>query len=267
MRPSSVRIMGILNITPDSFSDGGRFGELNTAQTQFDRLLQHGSDFIDIGAESSRPGAIPVDEALEWRRLEPILSWIEKRQLIHFVSVDTYKPAIMIKACQMGVKFINNIDGLVDAPTLEYLAKSGVSYIAMHKNGNPRDMQAKPLTGAECPEVLRSFFIETTEELRMAGFPLDNIWLDPGIGFGKTDAANLRALREVVLDAGQRNFVIGVSRKSWIGRILGIGDPLDRDPASKMIELGAMLSGVRMIRTHDVGPVVLMRRMLDGEIP
>ena len=261
-----MQIMGILNVTPDSFSDGGKFKVLDDAQNQFDRLLAQGSDLVDIGAESSRPGASPIDEVQEWLRLEPILDRLEKRQLLHLVSVDTYKPSIMKQACAMGVRFVNNIGGLTDHPTLCFLAKHGVSYVAMHKQGNPQEMQARPLNGDQCLPELRKFFVSANGELARAGFSSSQIWLDPGIGFGKTDAANLLALREVANANGSGNFLIGVSRKSCIGRILGIDHPIDRDPASKMIELGMMLSGVGMIRTHDVAPVALMRRMLDGEI-
>lgn len=266
MPPPSVRIMGILNLTPDSFSDGGKYDSMDRALVQFEDLLRQGSDLIDLGAESSRPGSLPIREDLEWQRLEPLLSYLEKHQLLHLVSVDTNKPSIMKRCAEMGVRFINNIDGLCDEGTLRLLAGLGVSYVAMHKHGDPQSMQTSPLVGNECVDSIRDFFYDATKSLEKAGFLPEKIWLDPGIGFGKSDAANLIALKEVVRNSQSKNFLVGVSRKSWIGRILGIEDPLERDSASKMIELGIMLSGVAMIRTHQVAPIAQMRRMLDGDI-
>jgi len=255
-------IMGVINITPDSFSDGGQFHNPQAALEQALRLVDQGADIIDLGAESSRPGAQLISENEEWQRLEPVLNLLSQRQLGARLSIDTNKPEIMRRVIPCGVTIINDIKGGADDLTLRDLAQKQVTYIAMHMHRSPADMQQLPLSGDEALKSVDCFFTQTEDRLLRAGFPKAAIWLDPGIGFGKTDSANLRLLKYCLSISGRYSLVLGISRKSFIGRLLGIESPIDRDGPSKMLELGLMLAGIRVIRTHDVKNLNNIRSLL-----
>ncbi|MFW7380058.1 MAG: dihydropteroate synthase [Oligoflexus sp.] len=261
-RRSPAQIMGVVNITPDSFSDGGRFHQPQKALEQILRLVDDGADIVDIGAESSRPGArlIPAEE--EWQRLEPVLERLSTRQIGAKLSVDTNKPEIMRRVIPYGVDIINDIKGGADDDSLKNLAENHLTYIAMHMHRTPEDMQQAPLDGDEAIAAVDAFFAQTRSRLMLAGFPESAVWLDPGIGFGKTDRANLRLLKYSLKISDQYHVVVGISRKSLIGRLLGIDSPVERDGPSKMLELGLLLGGIRMIRTHDVKSLNHMRSLL-----
>lgn len=247
-------IMGILNLTPDSFSDGGRFHHVDDAIERAHEIFTEGADWIDIGAESSRPGALPVSERDEWARLEPVLSALTEQDLGSRISVDTYKPEVMLKAARMGVSIINDIKGArqIEDSVLCELARLGVTYIAMHMKGDPGSMQQEPLDCEEALDAMGDFYEKTTHRLMRCGFNRERICLDPGIGFGKTDRANVRLLAHALRSSEAYQIVLGVSRKSFIGRGLNIENPAERDLPSKMLEFGLMLSGVKAIRTHEV---------------
>ncbi len=256
-------IIGILNLTPDSFSDGGFFAAPASAVSRARELLAQGCDLIDIGAESSRPGADPVDAASEWARLEPVLNELVEEGLGPRISVDTYKDDVMIKAALLGVGTINCIRGAnISDQTLRALAGMNVNFIAMHMNGEPRSMQANPLTRASALASVEEFYASTKSRLLAMGFAPDRIWLDPGIGFGKDDEANVGLIRQSLQMAENYPIVLGVSRKSLLGRTLGIAVPSERDDATKMLELGIMCSGVKAIRTHDVRRLRHLRDLL-----
>lgn len=255
-------IMGVVNVTPDSFSDGGFFQDPYAAHDQVLRLIDHGADIIDLGAESSRPGTHLISEEEEWRRLEPVLDLLSRRELGARLSVDTNKPAVMRRVLPYGVTIINDIKGGADDQTLEFLAKNHLTYIAMHMHRLPLDMQQQPLSGDDAVNAVQEFFSRTQQRLLQAGFSKDRIWLDPGIGFGKTDSANIRLLKYSVSMAGQCTLVIGISRKSFIGRLLDIENPRERDKPSKMLELGLLLAGIQVIRTHDVQRLHSIRSLL-----
>ena len=171
--------MGILNVTPDSFSDGGLYLDPSLALQRVQQMCEEGADIIDIGAESSRPGAdfVSVDE--EWKRLEPILSRMSKESLSAHISVDTNKPEIMKRLNDFGVSMVNDIKGGADRETLELLADQGLTYVAMHMHKQPDKMQMQPLLGVEAVEDVKSFYKETLEKLKAAGFSENKIWLDP----------------------------------------------------------------------------------------
>lgn len=256
--------MGVLNVTPDSFSDGGHYLAPSKALERAFQLADDGADIIDIGAESSRPGSAAVDVKDEWQRLEPLLCKLEKSNFSLPISVDTNKPEIMRRLPDFGVSLINDIKGGADPDTLAYLASRGVTYVAMHMHKDPMQMQIHPLRGDEAVAEVSKFYLETEEALRLAGFQDQQIWLDPGIGFGKDDAANLKLLRTCLMEVETRNILIGISRKSFLGRLLQLDNPMDRDPPSKILEMCFLFAGVKCVRTHDVKVLKEIRDLLDS---
>ena len=247
-------IMGIVNVTPDSFSDGGLFLEPKAAITHCYRLIENGADIIDIGGESTKPGADFVTEQEEWERLAPVIQELTKNNLENIkLSIDTRKRLIMKKAMDLGVHYINHIaTDPIDQCTIEHLARTKTSYIATHINKNPRIMQKAPLQQEEVASKVQEFFDVTYKRLINHGLSHENIYFDPGIGFGKTDAANLQLMSYTSHFASRYNIAIGISRKSWIGRLLDLKSVQDRDASSKTMELGLAFLGAKIIRTHDV---------------
>ena len=251
----SFLIMGVVNITPDSFSDGGLYNNPQVAVEKALQLVEEGADIVDLGAESSRPGAVPVTSQMEWARLGPVLETLERLQGASFlkkVSIDSYHKENILKAAAKGVGFINDISGVQDEETLANLAERKVSYVAMHMNGEPKNMQNNPLSFQKAQSAVEGFFTSSYQALNTAGFSDNNIWLDPGIGFGKTAEANWQLLRNLSQYSKKYNLCVGISRKSFIGQALKIENPSDRDHSSKMLELGLFFLGVKMLRTHDV---------------
>lgn len=256
--------MGVLNVTPDSFSDGGRYLDPAAAVDQALRLVEAGADVIDVGAESTRPGAKAVAVQEEWERLEPVLKRLGAlgaKGLGARLSVDTRKPTLMRPAADLGVSFINDVSGVAPLDILTTLAEfQGLQYIAMHMIATPETMQHEPLRGSAAVRAVDAFFATASERLAAAGFAAERTWLDPGIGFGKSDSGNLRLMAELPRWTSRYNVAVGVSRKSLIGRTLDIPVPADRDAPSKMLELGLAFAGAKMIRTHEV---TKLRRLLD----
>lgn len=255
--------MGVINVTPDSFSDGGKYLDPEQACGRAQELVNQGADIVDIGAESTRPGAIDLDPDTEWARLKPVLEKLKKHLDTNIkISVDTKKPKLMRLASSLGVDMINDVSGLADSQTLEFLAKnSQVSYLSMHMKGRPRSMQKKPLKGPEALKEVSSFFDLSYGALIKAGFCHKRIWLDPGIGFGKTDQANLLLMANTAYFASRYQLAVGISRKSWIGRILELDSPLERDTPSKIAEFAIATSGAKIIRTHDVRRLAKLREV------
>ena len=246
--------MGVINVTPDSFSDGGHFLDPSACLNQAQKLVEEGADIIDFGAESSRPGADPVSPDIEWQRLQPALAGMKNWPNRPLISVDTRHPQTMLKAAENGADIINDIEGARQIlPVHGTLAKEfDVSYLAMHMQGSPKSMQKDPLVGREAAVTVQRFFGETHAKLLGVGFTPNRIWLDPGFGFGKTDSGNAWLAAFTGEFAASYNLCVGVSRKSFLGRTLAIPNPEDRDPASKMFEFGLALMGAKMIRTHAV---------------
>ncbi len=262
--------MGVINVTPDSFSDGGELPTPEAAAEKAARLVQDGADLIDLGAESTRPNATPVDSSEEWRRLEPVLKLLQKNHPTVPVSLDTRKPDLMLRAADLGVVFINDVEGGVQVPkeTLARLAKyPRMQYIAMHMQGNPQTMQQNPLNPDAAIAAVDGFFAERHAALRDAGFAGDRIYLDPGVGFGKTDEANFRMMRDIHRWTKPYRIAVGISRKGFLRRAFKIDDPKKTDEVTKKLELGLALLGVRMIRTHDVqGLQALLAPLAAGEV-
>lgn len=248
-------VMGILNVTPDSFSDGGRYTALDSALRQVEQMLEEGAALIDIGAESTRPGALPVSVGEELDRLLPIVEAVASR-FDTIVSIDTSTPEAMTACAARGAGLINDVRALRRPGALEAAAATGLPVALMHMQGEPGTMQRNPVYQDVASEVV-DFLRERMLACEQAGISVDRIVLDPGFGFAKTLAHNLRLLRELqALQALGRPVLVGVSRKSMLGAVLG-GAPVDRRLHAGLA--AAVLSverGARIIRTHDVGPTV-----------
>ena len=259
-------IMGVINLTPDSFSDGGEWSNPGAAIARMEQLLADGADLIDLGAESTRPGACSINEDEEWSRLAPVLKLLARHSLLPGISIDTRKPTLMLRAAEYGATWYNDVGGQATHRDLQIFADYPHSqYIAMHMPMNPAIMQDNPLSSTAALTSVLKFFDERMNVATAAGFSADRIWLDPGIGFGKTDAANLRLIAEIANWSKTRQIAVGISRKSFIGRTLNISSPRDRDPPSKMLELGLAMQGAKLIRTHDVKRLRAIADLLRGD--
>ncbi len=245
-------IVGVLNVTPDSFSDGGQFADPGRAVAQFHRLVDEGADLVDIGGESSRPGAEPVDAGEEWRRVGPVLAKVGANSPVP-ISIDTYKADVARRAIDAGVSVVNDISALrFDAEMPKVVAETGVSVILMHMQGTPRNMQANPEYYDVVAEV-RDFLGTQAARAQAAGIVGQKIILDPGIGFGKTLEHNLRLQNQLpqIVKLGYP-VLVGVSRKSFIGMISG-DEADDRLEGSLAAALMAAVGGAMLVRVHDVG--------------
>ena len=247
------RIMGVLNVTPDSFSDGGRFASPARALGRAGAMRDDGADLIDIGGESTRPGAAPVSEEEELKRVMPVLEALMRDESLRKVplSIDTSKPAVMRAAVAAGIAMINDVTSLRAPGALEVVAQSDVAVCLMHMQGEPASMQLAPVYADVVGEV-RAFLAERVQACLQAGIGRDRIVVDPGFGFGKTRAHNLALLRGLPALA-QLGFPVlcGLSRKNVIGAV-GKRDPSDRLAASLAAGLAAVARGASLLRVHDV---------------
>ena len=260
-------VMGILNVTPDSFSDGGRFVDLGSALTHADGMIAHGAEIIDVGGESTRPGAEPVDEQEELRRVIPIVEELAKRSGHgdrFVISIDTMKPAVARAAMSAGASVINDVGGFRENEMVEAAKESGAGVVIMHMQGEPRTMQDAPSYADVCVAV-RDFFCESLRRCVASGVPAPNIAFDPGIGFGKTPRHNLALLQRMNdLALPGRPLAIGVSRKSFIGKVLGLSAPEDREWPTVALTCHSRERGARVFRVHDVKPNVEALRMTEA---
>jgi dihydropteroate synthase len=248
------RVMGIVNVTPDSFSDGGRYAGTRAAVAHCERLLAEGADILDIGGESSRPGTPPVTLEEERGRVLPVV-----REAVHFgvpVSVDTYKPELMREVLDLGADIVNDIWGLRQPGALDAVAAHPACGIClMHMHGEPRTMQRSPMEGDAVPQVL-AFLRAQTQALSARGVDRSRVAWDPGIGFGKTVEQNFALLaRQRELLADGIPLVAGWSRKSSLGNVTG--EPInERLAASVAAALLAVERGAAVVRVHDVRETV-----------
>lgn len=242
-------IMGIVNVTPDSFSDGGRFIDPARALAHARQLVADGADMLDIGGESTRPGAATVSEAEELERVMPLLAALRDDGVP--LSVDTVKPGVMRAALAAGVDLINDVNALQAEGAVTALAGSGAAVCLMHKQGDPATMQQAPRYASVVDEV-EHFLLQRATVLREAGVAAERIMLDPGIGFGKTVEHNLDLLKATGrLAALGYPLLIGVSRKSLLGALTGRAVE-ERIHASVAMALLAVERGARIVRVHDV---------------
>jgi dihydropteroate synthase len=247
------RVMGVLNVTPDSFSDGGRFLDLDRALAHARAMLADGADIVDIGGESTRPGALPTSEADEIERVIPIVEALVSDDAV--ISVDTMKPAVMRAAIAAGASMINDVRALQASEALEIVAKHDTAVCLMHMQGEPRTMQSGPMYGDVVADV-RRFLEERVVACKAAGIAEERIAVDPGFGFGKTVAHNLRLMRELSAIASLGwPIVAGLSRKSTLGALTGRSAD-DRLAASIAAALSAVAHGASIIRVHDVRETV-----------
>ena len=257
-------IMGVLNVTPDSFSDGGRFLALENAVARAREMEAEGADIIDIGGESTWPGAqaVPADEEL--RRIIPVVRAV-REQTRCALSVDTMKAAVAAAAMAAGADIINDVSGLhADSDMAAVAARTGAALVLMHMQGTPENMQSQPDYADVIAEIQASLR-HSINTARAAGVALESIALDPGIGFGKTLEHNLAILRDpCAFGLDGRPVLLGVSRKSFIARILGQGDPAARKWPTVALTSLARERGARILRVHDVRENVHALRMTEA---
>ena len=264
-KPLAPLLMGILNVTPDSFSDGGLYLSPDTAVDAGLRMLDEGADILDIGGESTRPGAAPVPLDEELRRVLPVGEALARRGAV--VSIDTMKAQVAREALAAGAQIVNDVTALEDEQMVRECAEGGATVCLMHMQGRPGTMQQNP-EYADVVREVREFLVARAAAVEAAGIDGKRIWIDPGIGFGKTDAHNFALLRNLagLVQAGYP-VLIGVSRKGFIGRALGslrgrgMALPVqDRLEGTLARQVAAQLAGVSAIRCHDVLPA---RRAID----
>lgn len=254
-------VMGILNLTPDSFSDGGRFGSVAEAVGAAREMVAAGADLVDVGGESTRPGAEPVEELEELRRVIPVVAALADEGIV--VSVDTSKAAVAIAAIEAGAEVVNDVTALIDPAMRRVCAESGVGVVLMHMRGQPRNMQDNP----NYDDVVR----EVGDELAVAasgaegaGVAPERIVVDPGLGFGKDFGHNIALLRSIPEVGRGRPVLIGHSRKRFIGTLTGIDDPAGRDHASAVVSALAVAGGADILRVHAIAPTVTALRLADA---
>lgn len=279
-------VMGVLNVTPDSFSDGGRYLDLDDAVAQVERMVDEGAAVIDVGGESTRPGADPVDPDEECRRVLPVIEAIaELTRTRHVrISIDTRNESTARAAVAAGATLINDVSALL----WPVAAETGVGWVAMHMLGDPRTMQESPTYGEVVGDV-RRFLVERARTARAAG--VDEVWVDPGIGFGKTTEHNLELIARIdELVAEGFPVLVATSRKRFTGelgarsdvapgpRIVASAAPVevpydgpvavdDRIEISSATATWCMASGVRMVRSHDVAATVQAAVVVGGDFP
>jgi dihydropteroate synthase len=257
-------VMGILNVTPDSFYDGGRYTQAEVAVQRALQMVQDGADIVDIGGESTRPGSQPVPEEEELRRVLPVIQAVRERADVP-ISIDTTKSCVAVRALQAGACMVNDISGLgFDPHMAEVVARHGALCCIMHIQGTPQTMQQNP----QYEDVVRDISRYFEERLALAertGIPRENIWLDPGIGFGKTVQHNLEILRRLrEFTAFGLPILIGTSRKSFIGKILGDLPPEERLEGTAATVAIAIMNGANAVRVHDVREMARVARMTDA---
>ncbi|HDD65036.1 MAG TPA: dihydropteroate synthase [Firmicutes bacterium] len=244
-------IMGILNVTPDSFYDGGRYFNLDKAIERAKEMEKEGADIIDVGGESSRPGSEPVSEEEEIRRVLPVIKTLAKELNIP-VSCDTYKSKVAEKAIEGGAKIINDISAFrFDEKLFDIVKNSGCGYVLMHMKGTPKDMQKSPYYEDVIGEIHR-FFEEKIKFIAENGMEIERVVIDPGIGFGKRVEDNLMILKNLdKFTDFNRPILIGTSRKSFIGKILDV-DTEERMEGTISSNVYSFIKGARIFRVHDV---------------
>ncbi len=251
---SRPRVMGILNITPDSFSDGGRYSDVGTALEQARRMVEEGAAIIDVGGESTRPGAAPVSADEERRRVIPVIEALAAELTVP-VSIDTSKPELMREAVATGAGLINDVMSLREPGAMHAAADCHVPVCLMHMLGRPRSMQLDPRYD-DVLETVLGFLGDRVRACVAAGISTERLLIDPGFGFGKSLSHNYAILRKLdhFLTVGVP-LLVGVSRKSMIGTVLDkpVGERLYGSLAAAVIAVGA---GASIVRVHDVGPTV-----------
>jgi len=244
-------LMGILNTTPDSFSDGGLHLDPGRAVARAERMLEEGAGLIDVGGESTRPGAVPISVAEETARVAPVVRELKRRLTIP-ISVDTRRAEVARVALDEGADVVNDVSALADPAMARTVADSGAGLVLMHMRGTPRDMQNDPRYEDVVAEVAGDLALSLARALA-AGIRAESIALDPGIGFGKTSKHNLELISRLEILTGLgRPILLGVSRKAFLGALIGGAGPADRGVATAAACVVGLLKGARIFRVHDV---------------
>ena len=243
-------LMGVLNLTPDSFSDGGRFNKKSKGITHAINLFKFGSNIIDVGGESTRPGSKTVSDYKEWKRIESTIKKISKKIPL---SLDTRKSEIMKKGIKLGVKIINDVSGLeYDLKTVQVLKEYKIPFVIHHSQGTPENMQIKPSYENVLLDIY-DFFEEKIKFLRAKGVKHNNIIIDPGIGFGKNLKHNMNLIRDIsIFHTLGFPVLVGVSKKRFIKELSGINDTKNRAGGTVASSLYLIMQGVQILRVHDV---------------
>jgi dihydropteroate synthase len=252
MGTAAIKIMGIINITPDSFSDGGKFADLKSAINQADALIDAGADILDVGGESSRPFAEPVSTEEELRRVIPFIQAVRKKHTIP-ISIDTTKALVAREALNAGANIINDISALNGDPEMiAVVQQTRVPVIIMHMQGTPSDMQVKPVYHDVVAEIIE-FLTERIEWIISKGIDRNRLIIDPGIGFGKTQQHNLSILKHLDKFSSLRlPLLLGHSRKRFLGAITGIATEEERDLATAVITALCASKNISIVRVHNV---------------
>ena len=264
-------IMGVLNVTPDSFSDGGRFATVESAVAHAHRMVEDGVDIIDVGGESTRPATfgdqspLPPDEEL--RRVHPVIERLARELPDVPLSIDTYKTDVARVALDAGAWIVNDISGLSADPAMASLvAEHGGPLVLMHLLGRPKDIPLKPVYDDVVRDVV-DYFGRQIAYAHSQGVRDDQVWLDPGLGFGKTAQHNLELLRRLPdLKALGYPIVVGASRKKFLGRILGTDDPNDRREGTAATVALSIAGGADVVRVHDVREMARVAKVSDAVV-
>ena len=248
-------ILGVLNLTPDSFSDGGKFNSKKRGINHAVNLLKSGADLIDIGGESTRPGSKAIKENLEWKRINKILESLSKKKVP--ISLDTRKSKIMRKGINLGIKLINDVSGLdFDFETINVLKKFKVPFVIQHSQGNPEKMQKNPRYKNELLDIY-DFFEKKIKLLKSRGIKHEKIILDPGIGFGKNLKHNMSLIRNIsIFHSLGFPILVGNSRKRFIKELSGKNDSKFRNGGTIASSIYLMMQGVQILRIHDVNETI-----------
>lgn len=260
-RPS---VMGILNITPDSFSDGGDYLEPTHAIERGIQMMEEGASIVDVGGESTRPGSFPVSGEEELKRVLPVVQGLIEAKVP--VSVDTSKPSVARECLKYGACFLNDVQGLRNPQMLDVAAKYSASVCIMHMLDSPETMQLSP-TYTDVVAEVHDFLCQQAKKAEQAGIAREKIWIDCGIGFGKNLAHNLELLKNLARFTKKHQVLVGVSRKSFIGALTNTKEPKQRISGSIAAGLFACLQGAKMIRVHDVKETVQALTVWSSLIP
>ena len=247
-------IMGVLNLTPDSFSDGGKFNKKNKGVKHALQMFRSGANIIDVGGESTRPGSKTINAKIEWKRIRKILKLISKKATI---SLDTRKSEVMEKGIKKGVKIINDVSGLnFDSNTINILKKYKIPFVVQHSKGTPKNMQNKPNYKNELLDIY-DFFEDKIKFLRSIGIKHKNIIIDPGIGFGKNLKHNMNLISNIsIFHTLGFPILVGNSRKRFIKEISGENDTKNRIGGTVASSIYLMMQGVQILRVHDVNEIL-----------
>ncbi|WP_036302333.1 dihydropteroate synthase [Methylotenera sp. L2L1] len=258
-------VMGIVNVTPDSFSDGGIYSSTDLAIAHGLELIAEGADILDIGGESTRPGAPPVSLDEELRRVMPVIEALAAVSTVP-LSIDTYKPEVMRRAIAAGIDIVNDVRALQEDDAIEIVANSDVGVCLMHMQGMPQTMQLAPSYQDVVSEVLQ-FLTDRMHIVTSAGIAIDRIVLDPGFGFGKTTAHNIALIQHLTeIGAIGRPLLVGLSRKSVLGKIAG-GDEQQRLHAGLAASVISAMKGAKIVRVHDVKATVDALKVVTAVMP